>query len=79
MSAPIESHVDTHTCFGCHKTIESMAPHLHLPLDEWGVKQGLPEIGIGDTIQFPFCEPCTEPDPSGWQLHAHDLLGRTER
>lgn len=67
-----EHHGEPHQCFGCGQPIKAMAPHIHLPLDEWAVKKGLEPIGMDDLLTFPFCEPCTEPTDDGWQPHAHE-------
>jgi hypothetical protein len=65
--------VSDHVCFGCSKRIGSGEPHIHLPLDEWGQREGLGSLGIGDALVFPFCKPCTVETRDGWQLEAHEV------
>jgi hypothetical protein len=63
-----------HVCWGCSKPVGSGQPHIHLPLDEWGQREGLAPLGLGDNdLVFPFCKPCTIDDPRGWQLEAHEV------
>jgi hypothetical protein len=63
-----------HMCFGCGKPIGDGQLHIHIPLDEWGQRNGLGSMGLGDDdLLFPFCEPCTVKDPRGWQLEAHEV------
>jgi hypothetical protein len=69
MSRPDEPHI----CWGCQKPIGDGQPHIHIPLDEWGEREGLGSLGIGDLIVFPFCEPCTVETKDGWQLEQHKI------
>jgi hypothetical protein len=65
---------DSHVCFGCNKPIASSQPHIHLGLDEWGQREGLGALGLGDDdLVFPFCKPCTVESDRGWQLEAHEI------
>jgi hypothetical protein len=65
---------DDHICFGCSKPIGDGQPHIHIGLDEWGQREGLGVLGLGDDdLVFPFCKPCTVETEHGWQLEAHDI------
>lgn len=62
-----------HKCFACQKQIEDGEPHIHIGLDEFAARQGLPQIGLDDALTFAFCEPCTTPAKDGFYLEAHDV------
>jgi hypothetical protein len=65
---------DDHICFGCGRPISSGQPHIHIGLDDWGQREELASLGLGDDdFFFPFCEPCTTESRNGWQLETHAI------
>lgn len=63
-----------HTCFGCDRPLKDLEPHIHVGMDEWAAKNGLPLLGMDDLLPaFAFCIPCTEKSENGWMVESHRI------
>ena len=65
--------LDHHRCFGCQRLAADHEEHLHLTLDEWAERQGMPPVGLDDLFRFVFCSACIQRTEDGWQSEAHEI------
>lgn len=71
----IRDSLEGHQCFGCQKQIADGESHIHIGLDEWAAREGLPGFGLDDLLTLALCVSCTEPAKDGWRPEAHRVSG----